>query len=97
MSEDIPCDVVGPFMTRAAASRAALEASDIKDRREREHKNERTPSAPVISLPATLDAGVPTDNDDSDDEEPTSNGEGVHLELQQTQELRDVSSEVQSD
>lgn len=97
MSEDIPCDVVGPFMTRAAASRAALEASDIKDRREREHKNERTPSAPVISLPATLDAGVPTDNDDSDDEEPTSNGEGVHLELQQTQELRDVSPEIQSD
>ena len=96
MSEDIPCDVVGPFMTRAAASRAALEASDIKDRREREHKNERTPSAPVTSLPAPLDAGIPTDND-GDDEEPANDGEGVHVELQQTQELRDVSPEVQSD
>ena len=58
MTEDIPCDVVGPFMTRAAASRSALESSDIKDRREREHKHERTPSFPV-----TLDAGVPSDNE----------------------------------
>ena len=97
MNEDIPCDVVGPFATRAAASRSALESSDIKDRREREHKNERTPSAPVTAAPTSLDAGIPTDNDDCDDEEPTSEREGVHMELQQTQELRDVSPEVQSD
>lgn len=38
-NEDIPCDIIGPFLTRAAAARSVLEASDIKDRREREHKN----------------------------------------------------------
>ena len=98
MNEDIPCDVVGPFMTRAAASRNAIESSDIKDRREREHKHERTPSAPVTAAPTSLDAGIPTDNDDCNvDEEPTSEREGVHVELQQAQELRDVSPEVQSD
>ena len=58
MTEDIPCDVVGPFATRAAASRNAIESSDIKDRREREHKNERTPSFPI-----TLDAGIPSDGE----------------------------------
>jgi hypothetical protein len=57
MTEDIPCDVIGPFMTRAAASRAALEASDIKDRREREHRNE--PSSPSI-------AHAPSDEIDTD-------------------------------
>ena len=46
LNNDTPCDVIGPFMTRAAASRSVLEASDLKDRREREYKNERSPSAP---------------------------------------------------
>ena len=60
MADELPCDVVGPYATRAAASRSALEVNDIKDRREREHKNDRTPS-----IHSTLDAGVPTDNDEA--------------------------------
>lgn len=44
MSNEIPCDVVGPFATRAAASRCALETSDTKNQ---ENKHERTPSDPV--------------------------------------------------
>jgi hypothetical protein len=60
MAEEVPCDVTGPFATKAAASRSVLEASDFKDRREREHKNDdRTPS-----ISATLDAGIPSDNNE---------------------------------
>jgi hypothetical protein len=55
MADEVPCEVVGPFATQAAASRSVLEASD-KDRR-----NERAPVSPAT--PTALDAGIPTDNE----------------------------------
>jgi hypothetical protein len=75
LQNSLPCDVVGPFTTRAAAARSVLEASDRKDMRKREYRNERAPSLPTQA----------------------SKAGDVHVELQQTQELRDVPTPIQSD
>jgi hypothetical protein len=54
-----PEDVIGPYETEGEAKRILAETSDNEvDRRQREHKNDRSPT-----LPAALDAGIPTDNE----------------------------------
>jgi hypothetical protein len=57
-----PEDVIGPYETEAEAKRVLAETTDIADRREREQKNVRTPT-----VASTLDAGIPTDNDEPED------------------------------
>jgi len=69
-----PEDVIGPYETEAEAKRVLAETSDKKDKRAREHKSEHK-HVRTSTTANSLDAGVPTDNDEADP------GEGVHLEL----------------
>src|SRR4029077_1901730 len=56
-----PENTIGPFETEAEAKRVLAETTDSADKREREHKNARTPTV----APA-LDAGIPTDAEPED-------------------------------
>jgi hypothetical protein len=87
-----PYDNIGPYDTEAEAKRALV--SDLYNAENTTSRKVYDPSRDP--LPATFDAGIPTDNEDLNAE---LNGEskGVQLELQQTQELRDVPPEVQRD
>jgi hypothetical protein len=80
-----PEDTIGPYDTETEAKRVLAETSDLD-----ENTTKRKVYDPSRDPAPTLDAGIPTDNDDCE-------GEGVQLELQQTEELRDVPTEVQGD
>jgi hypothetical protein len=83
-----PYDTIGPYDTEGEAKRVLAETTDLdKD----ENSTSRKIYDPSRDPAPTLDAGIPTDNDEVDP------SEGVQLELQQAEELRDVPTEVQGD
>jgi hypothetical protein len=95
-----PYDNIGPFDTEAEAKRVLAETTDLDKDNENTGLTKRKVYDPSRDpLPGPLDAGIPTDNEDLDAElnGEAGPGEGVQLELQQTQELRDVPKEVQGD
>jgi hypothetical protein len=92
-----PYDTIGPYDTEAEAKRVLIETTDNAENTSARKKAYDPSHDPAH---ATLDAGIPTDNDDLDDElndDEADPDKGVQLELQQTQELRDVPKEVQGD
>jgi hypothetical protein len=93
-----PYDNIGPFDTEAEAKRVLAETTDMdKDSDNSTARKVYDPSRDP--LPATLDAGIPTDNEDLDAElnGEAGPGEGVQLEFQQAEKLRDVPPKVQGD
>jgi hypothetical protein len=91
-----PEDAIGPYKTEAEAKRVLAETTDLdKDTVARKKAYDPRHDPAPASLKASLDAGIPTDYDDDDSE--TDPSEGVQLELQQTQELRDVPPKIQGD
>jgi hypothetical protein len=93
-----PYDSVGPYDTEAEAKRVLAETTDM-DNAENTSARKKAYDPSRDPLPTTLDAGIPTDNEDLDAElngegDP---GEGVQLELLETEKLRDMPKEVQGD
>lgn len=95
-----PEDVIGPYDTESEAKRVLAETTDLDDE-ENKPTAKRKPYDPASDPAPTLDAGIPTDNDDGDDFERSEGeanaGKSVQLELQQAQELRDVPPKISGD
>jgi hypothetical protein len=92
-----PYDTIGPYDTEAEAKRVLAETTDLDKADENTSARKKAYDPSRDPTPATLDAGIPTDNDDDLDAALNGEGEGVQLELQQAQELRDVPTKVQGD
>jgi hypothetical protein len=89
-----PYDMIGPYGSEAEAKRVFAEMTDL-DNAETASARKKAYDPSRDPTPAS-DASISIDNEDLD-AELNGEGEGVQLELQQTEKLRDVPPEVQGD